>query len=279
MGEAVSAEFCVVCGRTDRPLTDGVCAVCYTERHPLVMGLPHPTVTLCPTCGARLKGSHWERRGASSLLTAEDLMPLVEVHPEVGVRTVDWQESGRDPLMREIRGVFHLRFRGTESSVEVPMNVHVMHRTCPECSRRSGHYYTARIQLRGPEGRRSGSAALLRQRLGEWFDAVLVEARGDWKEALSWKEALPEGWDYYLTDTLAARALARMAKERLGGELKESASLYGRKDGREVYRVTLRLRVPEERLHEPPSAVRPPEIPGEDAQRTRRTARLRRVAH
>lgn len=252
----MGAEFCVVCGRTVPGIVDGVCPDCYAGRHPLIATGPRPTVTLCPTCGARLVGSHWERRGAASLLTPEDLLPLLVLHPEVGIRTVRWEESGRNPLLRELRGTFALRFRGTERELAVPFEVHIIHRTCPECSRRSGHYYTARIQLRGPEGRRSGPAAELRQRLAALFDALAPEFRDEWKEALSWKEALPEGWDYYLTDTLAARAVARLLKERLGGELKESASLYGRKDGHEVYRVTLRLRVPRERLAAGPPPAR-----------------------
>ncbi|HXQ94856.1 MAG TPA: NMD3-related protein, partial [Thermoplasmata archaeon] len=67
----------------------------------------------------------------------------------------------------------------------------------------------------------------------------------EWREAFSWREPLPEGWDYYLLNTLAARSVARFAKSRLGAELKESATLWGRKNGKDVYRVTFCLRIPE----------------------------------
>lgn len=240
----MAAEFCVVCGRTDRPLVDGVCADCYVKDHALLTPVEAPSLVLCPTCGSRRVGAHWERQGASELLSAEDLAPLVKVHPEAGVRRIEWTETGTNPLVRELDGVAQVRFRGTERAVPVHLTVRIQHRTCEECSRRTGHYYTAIIQLRGPEGRSRLPARELRAALWQEWERVLPEARTDWRKALSWREELPEGWDFYVTDTLAARSLARLLKSRLAAELKESATLWGRKKGKDVYRVTFCLRVP-----------------------------------
>jgi nonsense-mediated mRNA decay protein 3 len=136
------------------------------------------------------------------------------------------------------------RFRGVERTVPVAITVGVEAITCPSCSRRAGHFYTAQIQLRGPEGRLPSGARHRRARLISAWEAVLPEARSEWKSSLSWGEEKPEGWDFFLTDTLAARNLARLMKRRLGATLKESATLYGRKDGHDIYRVTICLRVP-----------------------------------
>lgn len=238
-------EFCVVCGRTDVPLVDGLCADCFARRTPLVRSAEAPVVVLCPTCGARKVSQHWERAGAPVTLTGEDLVPFLLVHPDVGVRRVRWTETGANPMVREIEGDVDLRFRGTERHERVALTVRVQHHTCPDCSRRSGHFYTSVIQLRGPEGRLRGAARVLRERLLSRWDRVLPDARAEWRRALSWKEERPEGWDFYLTDTLAARALARLMKERLSAELKESATLWGRRHGEDVYRVTFCLRIPD----------------------------------
>lgn len=239
------SEFCVVCGRADVPVVDGVCADCYAERHPLVEAPGRPTVVLCPTCGARKVGEHWERTGASpTLLSAEDLNPLLRIHEEAALRRVRWEEVGSDPVLREYRGEASVRFRGTERTVPLRLSLKVQHRTCPECSRRSGRFFTSIVQLRGPEGRQRLPARELREALAGPFERALEETPKEWRRALSWKEALPEGWDYYLTDTTSARALARHMKSRLGASLTESATLWGRKDGRDVYRVTFCLRVP-----------------------------------
>ncbi|HXQ93558.1 MAG TPA: NMD3-related protein [Thermoplasmata archaeon] len=259
----MASEFCVVCGRTDVPTTDGVCATCFAKRTSLVHVEGRPVVTLCPTCGARRIGQLWDRRGSSDLLTPDDLTPLLVVHPEVGIRRVRWSEGGKNPLVRDLEASIDLVFRDEPRTETLKFGVKIDHRTCPDCSRRSGHFYTAIIQLRGEENGREKPPEL-RARLDRQWSRILPEARKSWKEALSWKEELPEGWDFYVTDTLAARSLARLGKSRLRGELKESATLWGRKHGVDVYRVTFCLRVA-------PEAERPGDAPPT----TGRTAGLR----
>ncbi len=238
-------EFCVVCGATGRALVDGVCAECAADRTALVRMPQRVEVVVCPTCGARRVGQVWERSGASLLLTAEDLSPFLEIHPEAGIRTVGWEVVSTTPTVREYVGHADVRFRGVQRNVDLPFSVRIEHRTCPDCSRRSGRYFTAVLQLRGPEHERPAEKApALRARLDREWEHLWKEARPDWRRALSWREELPEGWDCFFTDTLAARGVARLAKQRFGASLKESASLFGRKDGRDVYRVTFCLRFP-----------------------------------
>ncbi len=240
----VEEEFCVVCGATGRPLIDGVCAPCAADRTRLVWARRQGSVTICPHCGAREVRSHWERSGSSTVLTSEDLLPFLEFHPEVGLRRIRWEETAATPNLRELRGQAHLVFRGIPRDVEVPLTVRLVSKSCPDCSRKSGRYYTAILQLRGGADDRSERAAERRARLEEVWKELLREARPDSRKALSWTEERPEGWDCYFTETLPARSLAKLAKERFGASLTESSSLAGRKNGREVYRVTFCLRFP-----------------------------------
>jgi nonsense-mediated mRNA decay protein 3 len=241
----VDGEFCVVCGATGRSLVDGVCAPCASERTELVRIPKRVNVTLCPSCGARRVGQAWERAGASPLLGSEDLARFLVVHPEVGIRKVEWEETASTATVLEYTAHVRVVFRGVARTVGLPFSARVEHRTCPDCSRRSGRYFTAILQLRGPEhARPAEKPPALRARLDQQWERIWQEARPDWRKALSWREELPEGWDCYFTDTLAARGVARLAKQKFGATLKESASLFGRKDGRDVYRVTFCLRFP-----------------------------------
>jgi nonsense-mediated mRNA decay protein 3 len=244
-------EFCVVCGTTGRPLVDGVCAECAADRTRLLSAPKRAEVTICPHCGARKRGAHWEGAGSSPVLTGDDLSPFLEVPDEVGVRRITWEETSVTPTVREFVGRARVRFRGVERDVEVPLSVRTVHATCPECSRRSGRYYTAVLQLRGPAEGPSEKAVALRARLDQEWTRLVREMRPDWRKAVSWREELPEGWNCFFTDTLAARSVARLAKVRFGASIKESSSLVGRKDGVDVYRVTFCLRFPR-----PPGAGR-----------------------
>jgi 60S ribosomal export protein NMD3 len=238
-------EFCVVCGATDRPLVDGVCAECAADRTRLLSAPKRAEVTICPQCGARQVGAHWERAGASPVLTSEDLSPFLEVPEGVGVRRVRWDETAVTATVREFMGHARVRFRGIERDVEVPLSVRTVHKTCPECSRKSGRYYTATLQLRGGvEDGPSEKSVPLRARLDAEWTRLVREMRPDWRKAVSWREELPEGWDCFFTDTPAARAVARLAKQRFGASVKESSSLVGRKEGQDLYRVTFCLRFP-----------------------------------
>jgi NMD protein affecting ribosome stability and mRNA decay len=205
-----------------------------------------PTIIVCPTCGARKEGQHWGKPGGNpTLLTSDDLTPRLSVHPEVALRRVRWQEGAGDAAQRTFHGDGDVRFRGTERTVGIDMLVRVQGQTCTDCSRRSGHYFTSVIQVRGMSERLREPARPLRERLERSFESILPEMRTQWRQAFSWREELPEGWDYYLSDTQAARAIARFAKHRLSADLKETATLWGRRNGQDVYRVTFRLRIPE----------------------------------
>lgn len=240
------SEFCVVCGRTGRALTDGLCADCAADRTVLLSVPEHAEVVLCPTCGARLSGRHWDRSGAGALLTAEDLAPFLVYHPEAGLRSIRWEEARSTATTRDLVGTARVRFRGVEREVPLALSVRTVHRTCTDCSRRSGKYYTAIVQLRGSGNARAERARELRARLDDVWREILRESRADWKRACSWREELPEGWDCFFSETLAARSIARLARQKFGARVTESASLYGRKDGQDLYRVTFCLRFPPE---------------------------------
>ncbi len=252
---APTGEFCVICGRTGVPLTDGLCAACAADRTNLVTIPEQVEVVLCPSCGARLVRGAWTRAGASPVLSSEDLAPFLEVSPEVGVRRLTWTERARTASLRELDGEATVRFRGLERTVPVSTRVRVLARTCTDCGRRSGGYYTALLQLRGDPAPRTRRPKELRRRLDAVWSALWAEARGDWRNAFGWREELPEGWDVYFTDTLAARSMARLAKQRFGARIVESASLFGRKNGQDVYRVTFCLRFPDEVLAAGPAAA------------------------
>jgi nonsense-mediated mRNA decay protein 3 len=240
----MEGEFCVVCGATGRTLTDGVCPECAAERTELITVPERAVVVICPHCGARKAGSRWERAGSSPLLGAEDLAPFLRIHPEVGVRRIHWEEVSATATVRELVGTADVGFRGAERQVQVALSVRTEHQTCQDCSRKSGRYYTAVLQLRGGLERANEKSPALHARLDTTWTHLLAECRPDWRKAMSWREELPEGYDVFFTETLAARSVARVAKQKFRATIKESATLFGRKNGQDIYRVTFCVRFP-----------------------------------
>ncbi len=244
----------MVCGRTDQPLREGVCPNCDAGRRTLVRVADLPQVTICPTCGSRKERDRWLPSDSGRFLGAEDLNRFLEPAEDVGIRRAHWTELGAEANTRTYSGNVDVRYRGLERSVPVELRVRWIAQNCPDCSRKAGHFFTAQIQLRGPEGRLPPGARHLRERLRLAWESIWPEGRDEWRTAFSFTEERPEGWDLYLTDTLAARGWAKLMKSRLGATTKESSSLYGRKDGRDVYRTTICVRLP---MPEPAAPLAP----------------------
>jgi len=52
---------------------------------------------------------------------------------------------------------------------------------------------------------------------------------------------LKTGKDYYLTDNTLTRQLGKRLQEKFGGEFNISPKLFSKKDGKEIYRLTVLL--------------------------------------
>ncbi|MEW5897345.1 MAG: NMD3-related protein [Nanoarchaeota archaeon] len=62
------------------------------------------------------------------------------------------------------------------------------------------------------------------------------------KIPLAKKVTVKNGFDYYLADKDFTKALGKKLQEQFGGELNTTASIFGRKDGKDLYRLTILFR-------------------------------------
>ncbi len=89
------------------------------------------------------------------------------------------------------------------------------------------NYYEATVQLRD-----------VSQEVVNFVEEEINRA----KIIVSKVEEVKTGLDYYLADVNQAKALGRLLQERFGGDFKMTSSIFGRKDGKEIYRVTILFR-------------------------------------
>lgn len=62
------------------------------------------------------------------------------------------------------------------------------------------------------------------------------------KMRIAKKVKLKNGQDYFLTDNTLTRQLGRKLQEKFGGEFNISPKLFSKKDGKEIYRLTVLFR-------------------------------------
>ncbi|MGC8645770.1 MAG: NMD3-related protein [Thermoplasmata archaeon] len=212
----------MVCGKetgSARPVCDE-CSKPKSTRREMV----RVKVKRCPSCGSIMLHSWGDvdsRNIAASVVDRSFHVKGGEITTSGDERNLRVSYRGfSEELGKEIEGAFLLQISSS---------------TCPVCTRKLGNYYEAVIQVRGGTGN-------LRDALS--FIVKSVENAESRDVFITRIDSLKEGYDVLVSDKKYARAMVKRTAERFGGEVKETSHLVGLKDGNELYRITLSLRLP-----------------------------------
>jgi nonsense-mediated mRNA decay protein 3 len=104
-----------------------------------------------------------------------------------------------------------------------------------------GNYFEAILQIRGLDGLADSDIEDLLQRIRDETYSASVK---DNNVFITKEEKVRGGYDFYMGEHGFTRQLAQKLHEHYGGEMKWSSSLFGRKDGKDVYRHTFLVRLP-----------------------------------
>ncbi len=237
--------ICVECGVEVERLIDGCCAACFAKGTQLMLVPEVVDLELCAHCNARHVGAHWVQPEAS--------IPLEWLREDAVRGAVRLHERVEDPMVHlgeHAETDRHFRYRvdmeGHVESVPVSGEATVLLRVtrgvCERCSRMAGGYYAAIIQLRATD--RDVTEQELRrahQLLAEELDRQ--QDYGNRMAFLAKSGPMHGGFDYYVGDIDAGRAVSRLLQQRLGAAVQETAKLVGRREGEDVYRVTFLVRI------------------------------------
>jgi len=236
--------FCVECGREGK-LYEHVCADCFLEKHQLVTVPPIIDVVFCTHCESVQKGKHWE----SYMRRDEALMDAVESHVklEEGARLSDleYDINETDPNNLQLTLRLAIAYEDLLAQRTLETHVRLHNSSCDICSRRHGNYFAAIVQFRA-DNRDLDSEEL--QDVEELADRKVREMEGSSRAIFMTKKTRTHGgWDFYLSTHDAGKRLAATLAERHGGKVSDSAKLAGRKDGKDQFRMTYSVRIPEYR--------------------------------
>ncbi|MDF1557411.1 MAG: NMD3-related protein [ANME-2 cluster archaeon] len=259
--------LCPICGRPTEHQIDGRCRGCFLKTVTLAR-IPQVVRTIiCPVCGVVKKGKHWEDQNKEM----EDLIHGVinlslKVDPQARDVTTSIVLANSNPAIYQAHITVTADIKGVKAESNLETEVRISKETCDACSRMAGGYYEAVVQIRA-EGRFPERHE--QQQMLELVDEVVERQyqRGDRFAFITNTQELPEGTDVYLGSNSTARQACRMAGEQFGCSYSESPSLVGKKDGKDIYRITYSLRLP--RLV-PGDIIKV----GEDAVLVRRSAKM-----
>ncbi|WP_457590658.1 60S ribosomal export protein NMD3 [Geoglobus sp.] len=226
---------CASCGReSEYP----VCGKCLSTRISPVEVPPVVEITMCSRCG-EYRLDRWR---AVSLEDAVEfhLSRGVHVHSELSVETLEFEPVG------DVVGRYVFRLSGMlrdyPYSYETFFEVRVRKIACERCSRQAGGYYEAIIQIRA-DNRSLRNEEL--DRISEIIAHSVEREHTNPRAFISKIEERKEGIDVYFGDKRLAQKIARNIAKTFGAEIKESSKIAGRDDGRDFYRFTYLVRLPE----------------------------------
>ena len=234
-------SFCPKCGKETETFFENLCESCFQAGITLlepnrIAEDVRASVHVCPRCGSFFKGN--ERTELEAVVEDAVRRAISKSHgPECPVKLVDVRiELDESARSAHVSLRVKAEIKGLEIAESAEFPILVRRAICVQCSRIAGGYYAAIVQIRAdwriPTEDELQAAAEL---------AYAAMSR---EEFVSKQQLLKDGLDLYVSSAECGRGMAKTIVKHLGGNYSESRKLYGRKGGRELYRVTFLVRLP-----------------------------------
>jgi nonsense-mediated mRNA decay protein 3 len=234
-----SGKFCYLCGKITEKLEEGLCISCYPKEKKLAHLPKKIEVEVCRGCSRYYSGKWVDIKGPPNKMieiisreaVKSSLEPeLWEIPREVRIlKTVEKCKT----IVSDVEVELSKRI-GAESHAQLQTSLVLKQTLCPVCSKRAGGYFEAIIQLRTDD---------IDKIFGEAFKVINRLYEKDQMAFVVDETKVKGGVDLKIGSGKAARVVGTHFKTHYGAQIKESAKLSGKKDGKNVYRKTILIRV------------------------------------
>ncbi len=241
----MSSKFCPKCGAQetkDNLLIDNLCQKCFSQENPLLLKFKDPKIIICISCNNYMYKNKWHlnlekepikniKKVISKLLreklqfNPQSKITKIEINPVIPKNFQIRQKSIQLNIELKIEGI--ISNKKLKESYEIPLKINFS--ICNICKKRTSDYYEAILQIR-PKSK-------------EVLDFIKDNIKFKKDVFITKQEDLKYGYDIYLTSQVYAKHLASVLKKKFNGEVKTAYTLFGRKQGKDVYRATILFRL------------------------------------
>ncbi len=236
--------FCVECGNEDK-LYEGLCSECFLRKRTFLKLPKNIDVELCAHCGVRRKGKGWIRDDDGDTIE-KVILENAEASFEVSKFDVHLNCEYEDENNVKVKVISHAKVHDLKVEEHHDVKIRFKKNVCDECSKQQGGYWEAKVQVRGSK------SSLLEEDKDRAFDIVdlmVAEREKKDKDAFITKiEEIHSGLDFYFGSKSLGKAIAKKLASDFGGTVKESGELVGRRDGKDIYRMTYSVRLSDFRI-------------------------------
>jgi len=210
-------KFCFLCGKKSEKLIKGYCEECYKKKFQLIEVPEEISVTICSRCKKIKERYKWIENEIDEILRNK----IKVIGRDVSIR-IEKNEDAKIHARGFLEGSKSIK----EETHEVKIKLEKI--TCPTCSRKAGQYYESTVQIRG----------ILTNDDMDAVDDVVLERGGFYRI-----KEVKGGYDLFISDKSLARKIVEVFSNRHKVEIKKSFKLLTRRDGKDIYRDTILLRI------------------------------------
>jgi nonsense-mediated mRNA decay protein 3 len=239
--------FCVKCGREGRTYS-ALCPECFLQSNRFTTVPEYLDLNICAHCDDYLMGKKWKHYDVEEDAVKDYAADNIALRQDARMAELEMAVEKMDAKHYRVKMIAHLVHEDLEVAEELETTVRVRRNVCPKCNKIQGNYFEAIVQIRPSEKRFSDEEreVVLKRAL-----SFVESASKDSRDAFVAKVTQAHGgYDLYVSTISLGKMLSRDLVSTYGAEFKESSSLQGQKDGRDIYRVTYLVRLPPYRVRD-----------------------------
>jgi nonsense-mediated mRNA decay protein 3 len=239
--------FCVECGK-EGATYESLCAQCFLSRNRFTEINEYIDLTRCAHCHEFIIDGKWRSFGSVEDAAADIAKRSVKVRNGSTITSVEVAVNPLDRSNFEVSIEMILQIEDLVKTEHLVTTVRVKGASCPKCSKIKGSYFESILQVRCRDRSLDrGDKELILEQIEDMVERAASENR---ELFISKLEELHGGFDVYLSSNNLGRMISKELAAAYGAETKESSSLLGKKDGKDVYRITFLVRLPAYQLHD-----------------------------
>lgn len=229
-------KFCPSCGKATEDLYEGLCKECFLRKTVIVEAPKWIDAAQCRICGRIFNGKEW--KDYDGIDDAIDDIALANSHiiPHAKASVLFKEPEGDNLRNTTVPASVHAEaeVEGKNVSASVDTEIVFGTRVCDICGKRRGGYYESVIQIRGKKNEEI--LAFIQKRIGE----IVSKDKSSYITKI---DAQKEGFDVYVGGMSAARKVSGEAKRIYRLETKRTYTQNGVRNGKEIFRETILLRL------------------------------------
>ena len=234
--------FCVECGKEKTLFKNGMCVDCYIKKNHFSKAPKNLTLFSCPHCGSYKHKNMWISESFDHIMqhAIQDSFTVDNQLNNVSF-IVDCKEKKGNDILCYVDIIGFLEKHEVRERHTVI--IRIMQTACDSCSKRYSGYFEAILQIRADKRKLTKKELTTLMNIVETLVNNIAK-KGDRDAFITDTGKIHGGLDFYLSKNEVAHIISKNLHERFGGELKTSPKLVGRKDGRDMYRMTYLVRLP-----------------------------------